>query len=321
MDGRRDLTHVLIVDDELSIRETFQIILEEEGYGVAAAGDFFEAESLLAEQSFDVVIADIILPRVNGLALLQRVHEIDEDVPVIMITGEPDVSTAAEAVRHGAYDYIAKPVTLENLLNIVKRAAERKHLLDEKHRLEAENRAYQTRLEEKVAERTAELEQRNRELTALIETGNDISATLDQTQVLKRVTQRTAQICGAQHCTIFLLTKEDQTVIPLMSQFGDGHVEQEKWQAKLPHTGEPGARSAIRHPQAAPALCSQRSGLIAPSVSDRTIWHQECASRPPNQQRTGHRADGTRPRRGGQRIHRRADRPGAGCRGASGGSD
>jgi two-component system C4-dicarboxylate transport response regulator DctD len=228
------MAHVLIVDDELSIRETFQAFLEKDGYDVTTAADFFEAESFLARLpskagGLDVVVADIVMPHTNGLALLQRVREIDADIPVIMITGEPDVSTAAEAVRSGAYDYVAKPVTQRVLNRVVGRAAEKKHLLDEQRRLEAENRAYQADLEQRVAERTAELEQRNQELGALIEIGRDISATLDLNKVFKRVTQRTAQACGAHRCTILMLAEDGESLIPLMSQFSDGHADQEMW--------------------------------------------------------------------------------------------
>jgi len=217
--------HILIVDDELSIRETFQVFLEEEGYDATTAADFFEAESFLADHSCDIVVADIVLPRINGLMLLQRVHKIDEDIPVIMVTGEPDVATAVEAVRYGAYDYMAKPVTQEVLLRVVGRAVEKKRLLDEKRRLEAENQAYQVDLERKVAERTAKLKQRNRELAALIEIGRDISATLDLTEVLKRVTQRATKVCGAHRCTIWLLTRDGEKLEPIMSQLGNGHID------------------------------------------------------------------------------------------------
>jgi len=151
-DGRCNVTRVLIVDDEPGIRETFQTILEDEGYDITTAADFFEAESALANHPYDVVIADIILPRVNGLALLQRVREIDANIPVIMVTGEPNVATATDAVRHGAYDYIAKPLTPDVLILAVGRAVERKRLLDEKRRLEIENLAYQSDLERKVAD-------------------------------------------------------------------------------------------------------------------------------------------------------------------------
>ena len=71
------MTLILVVDDELGIRETFQAFLEDEGYDVVVAADFFEAESVLAEHSYDVVVLDIVLPRVSGLDLLRRVKEIE----------------------------------------------------------------------------------------------------------------------------------------------------------------------------------------------------------------------------------------------------
>ena len=225
------MTRVLIVDDEPGIRETFQAFLENEGYDVVVAADFFEAESFFSSLpgEIDIVVADIILPQVDGMALLQRVRQIDENIPVIIVTGEPDVSTAAEAVRLGAYDYVAKPVTRKVLNRIVGRAAEKKHLLDDKRHLEAENQAYQTELEQRVAARTAELEQRNQELATLIEISRDVSATLDLPTVLKRVTRRAAQVCGAHRCTIFMLGPDGEMVTPLMSQFGDGRIDRKMW--------------------------------------------------------------------------------------------
>ncbi len=258
---------VLVVDDELGIRETFQEVLEEEGYDVATAADFFEAEALLAERSFDVVVTDIVMPRVNGLELLRRVREIDEDIPVIMITGEPDVSTAARAVRHGAYDYVAKPITLDALLHVVGRAAEKKRLLDEKHRLERENLAYQSNLERKVVERTVELERRNRELAALIGIGRDISATLDLTMVLERVTQRAAQVCEANRCTILLLEEGGKVAIPLMSRFDDERRDPKMWRLfknasyPIPVDQVPEAQRVVR----------ERQPLFIPDVSASSL--------------------------------------------------
>jgi len=210
------VTHVLIVDDEPSIRETFQAFLEDEGYDVVTAADFFEAEKILTStpreaREIDVVVADIVLPRVNGLALLRQVREVDGDIPVIMITGEPDVSTAAEAVRYGAYDYVAKPVTQKVLVRIVGRAAEKKHLLDEKRRLEAENRAYQANLEKMVAERTAELERRNQEMAVLIEIGRASSSTLDPTEVMEIVTENVVTRLGYKTALVSSYTEEDNS--------------------------------------------------------------------------------------------------------------
>lgn len=188
------MTRVLIVDDERSTWETFQTALEGEGYDVIVTADLVEAEPFLVEHACDVVVADVVLPCMNGLTLLQRVRQIDMDIPVIIVTGEPDVATAAEAVRHGAYDYMAKPVTQKVLIQAVDRAAEKKCLLDEKRRLEAQNRAYQAELEKKIVERTAELEQRVQEerkraaqLAVVNQVARQIASILDLDQLLQQV--------------------------------------------------------------------------------------------------------------------------------------
>ena len=220
------MVHVLIVDDELSIRETFQAFLEEDGYDVTTAANFFEAESFLTDHSCDVIVADIIMPHTNGLALLQRVREIDEDIPVVLITGEPDVSTAAEAMRSGAYDYVAKPVTQRVLNRVVGRAAEKKRLLDEQRRLEAENRAYQAGLEQRIAERTVELEQRNQEMAALIEKERDsrrladtlreitqaLNSTLSLNDVLGLILAELEKVIAFDSSSIMLLENKDLVV-------------------------------------------------------------------------------------------------------------
>ncbi len=232
------MAHVLIVDNDPTVREAFRSFLEAEAYQVSMAADFFEAEpyltrSLLADPGeadcVDIVVADVDLPRVSGLDLLQRVRQIDENIMVVVVTSEPDVSTAAEALRLGAYDYVVKPISQRVLSRVVGRATEKKVLLDDKRRLKAENLAYQAELEKRVAERTVELEQRNRELAALIEFGRDMSSTLDLNDVLSRVTQRAAQICGAHRCTILMLAEDDRTLVPLMSQFSDGQYDEDLW--------------------------------------------------------------------------------------------
>ncbi len=273
--------HVLIVDDELSIRETFQIFLESEGYQVSTAADFFEAEPILRSAMFsrieggeegagrpvDIVVADIILPRVNGLALLERVREIDEDIPVVIVTGEPDVRTAAEALRLGAYDYVTKPVTQRMLSQVVNRAADRRRLALEKRRLEAENLAYQARLEEMVAERTAELEQRNRELSTLVEIGRDISASLELNIVLERLTHRAAHVCGADRCSVFLIDQERGRIVPLMSQFHDARRSESMWSLFK----DPGYVIPIEDVPEAQRLIRERQPLYIPDVSASSL--------------------------------------------------
>ena len=158
---------ILIVDDEETVRETFQDVLELEGHEVVVASSFTEAKTHLAERRFDVALTDLMLPQESGLSLLRFAADHDETMSVVMVTGHPDLSTAVEALKDGAYDYITKPVTRPALLAVVERASERNALLREKGRLEAENEDYQRSLERKVRERTARLresEKRYREL-------------------------------------------------------------------------------------------------------------------------------------------------------------
>lgn len=147
---------VLLVDDEPSLRLTLTEFLKRAGYEVFAAPDF-QSALLVHGDSFDVAVVDINLPGRSGIELLQEINSREAYVPVIMITGEPNLSVIPEIVRAGAYDFLAKPVVKEVLLKAVGRATEKKLLTAEKQRLELEIKQHAADLEVRVAERTAEL--------------------------------------------------------------------------------------------------------------------------------------------------------------------
>jgi len=153
------MTNVLIVDDEKSIRVSLRAFLTADGHKVEVAADAKEALRLLGEQDFDVVVSDIVLPRINGIELLQSIRTAAPFAQVIMMTGEPTVDTAADALRSGAFDYLTKPVTKNAILRAVGNATRVKALDEERRRLEKENRHYQENLERLVEERTGELQQ------------------------------------------------------------------------------------------------------------------------------------------------------------------
>ena len=110
---------ILVVDDEEAIRSLFRNILEAEGYQVETAGQASEARDHLSSARFDVMLADLMLPGEDGLNLLRFATKRDEEMSVIMVTGFPDLSTAVEALKQGAYDYISKPVRRQSLLAAV----------------------------------------------------------------------------------------------------------------------------------------------------------------------------------------------------------
>lgn len=159
------MSNVLLVDDEPSIRLTMGEFLKRAGYSVLIAADF-ESAAMLKPDDLDVAVVDINLPGKNGVELLQRISNAEAYVPVIMITGEPNLSVIPEIVRAGAYDFIAKPITKDMLLSAVRRAAEKKRLTDEKRRLEQEIKRHAEELEMRVAERTAELVETHKRLVA-----------------------------------------------------------------------------------------------------------------------------------------------------------
>ncbi|MHB1309818.1 MAG: hybrid sensor histidine kinase/response regulator [Limisphaerales bacterium] len=159
---------ILIVDDEKSIRRTLAEFLRAEGHEVHEAEDADVALRHLSDVEYDVVVTDIILPRVTGVELLRRIQATAPHVQVVMMTGEPTVETAAESLRMGAADYLFKPITKAAIIRVVANAAKLKALDDTKRHLEAENRAHQENLERLVEERTRQLrasEERARELS------------------------------------------------------------------------------------------------------------------------------------------------------------
>lgn len=153
------MSRIMIVDDEKSIRLTLREFLLQAGYEVEIAEDAPTATQMLLSGAFDVVVSDIIMPRMTGVELLHMIRQASPRVQVIMMTGEPTVETAAKAVQEGAFDYISKPVTKDTILRAVGNAAKVKALDDERERLSIQNQEYQTNLERLVVERTHELQQ------------------------------------------------------------------------------------------------------------------------------------------------------------------
>jgi PAS domain S-box-containing protein len=132
--------------------------LRREGFEPVTAADAAQASALFgADGGVDVAVVDINLPGRSGIELLREMRERDPRVPVIVITGEPNVSHLPEIVRAGAYDFLAKPVLKDVITRAVARAAEKKRLDDEKRGLEDEVRRYAEELELRVVERTADL--------------------------------------------------------------------------------------------------------------------------------------------------------------------
>jgi two-component system response regulator PilR (NtrC family) len=113
---------ILVVDDEPSIREFLQIMLAREGYEVACAEDGREAITLFEKSPFDVVLADIRMPKSSGFEVLNRIKELSPGTKVIMITAYASFESAVESMKEGAYDYIAKPFNVDEVKRTVSNA-------------------------------------------------------------------------------------------------------------------------------------------------------------------------------------------------------
>jgi len=165
---------VLIVDDEPSIRLTLAEFLRREGFEPLVASDAAQAVALLDSRGdVDVAIVDVNLPGRSGIDLLRELSGREPYVPVIMITGEPNVSHLPEMVRSGAYDFIAKPVLKDVITRAVRRAAEKKRLGEEKRRLEEEVKSYAEELERRVEQRTAELAEAHSFLNLVLDSSTE----------------------------------------------------------------------------------------------------------------------------------------------------
>jgi DNA-binding NtrC family response regulator len=159
---------LLIVDDEKIAVKNLEYILKKEGYEIKTTLNGRNALKLLSGYEFDIVLTDLKMNRVDGMQILKRCKESNPDLEVIMITGYATVETAIEAMKHGAYHYIAKPFNLDEVRKVVREASE-------KVRLKKENRQLRESLE-KITDRVRIITQDPRMLR-ILDTAGDVAPT------------------------------------------------------------------------------------------------------------------------------------------------
>ena len=125
------MAEILIIDDEKAIRKTLSEILSFEGYKIEEASDGEDGLKKFKEKTYDLVLCDIKMPKLDGIEFLQKAGETNPDVPVIMISGHGNIETAVEAVKKGAFDYISKPPDLNRLLITIRNAMDKGSLVSE----------------------------------------------------------------------------------------------------------------------------------------------------------------------------------------------
>jgi two-component system response regulator HydG len=145
---------LLIVDDELSVRDSLSKWFQEEGYEVGTAENANDALTRLADQRWDAALVDIKMRGTDGIELQRRMHEIDPDLMVIIMTGYASVETAVAALKNGAYDYVTKPLDPDEIAHLVKKALAHKHT-EKENVLLRETVAEVARPEEIIGQSTA----------------------------------------------------------------------------------------------------------------------------------------------------------------------
>ncbi len=229
--------NILFVDDERSIRITAKAFLEADGHSVETAEDADSAMAALRLMPMDVILTDIIMPKLSGVELLRRIREISSHIQVIMMTGEPTLETASESLRLGAVDYLQKPVGKTEILKAVRNALRVKHLSDEKHRLEIENQNYMNQLEKLVEERTralaaseAALRHRAEELSILNRLARKVNESMTVDDAVQFGLREIVRAVESDFAVFFLSIGEELTFKGKSS--GDSEM---KWQPRDVH--------------------------------------------------------------------------------------
>lgn len=181
------MSKILVVDDEESIRFTFESFLSDRGHEVVTAADFDEALRIISRTEFDMIFMDIVLGGKTGIELLKETRNRNSRCPVVMITGYPNVETASDALRLGAFDYIFKPVKQETLIHTTNVALKY-------NSLQNENEKYRLNLE------------------AIFRSVKDAIITIDKDKFILEVNEAAEKICGMTRDAIGKSIESIQTV-------------------------------------------------------------------------------------------------------------
>ena len=185
---------IMIVDDEAGLMTTLCEALAGQGYETTGFTTGADALKVLAEQNYDLLLTDLMMPEMDGIALLQAGLEIDPNLVGIIMTGHGTVQTAVEAIKLGAFDYVLKPFKLNTLLPLLSRAMEVRSLRMENIQL--------------------------RETVAIHELGKVIAFSSDLNAILNKVADATLQQCNADEVSIMLPTRDGKELYVAVSRGG-----------------------------------------------------------------------------------------------------
>jgi response regulator RpfG family c-di-GMP phosphodiesterase len=185
---------ILIVDDETELTAALTEMLSRQGYETRGFSKPKEALGLLAEQSFDVLLADLMMPEMDGITLLKSALEVDPNLMGIIMTGQGTVQTAVEAMKTGAFDYLLKPFKLNAVLAVLSRALEVRRLRSENIQM--------------------------REMLNVYELGQVVALTLDMDVIFRKTSEAALAQLQADEVSI-LLPDEEEDMLVLVATYGD----------------------------------------------------------------------------------------------------
>src|SRR5258705_7656626 len=189
---------ILVVDDEVQVVHIFQDLLTQQGYQVEACDNGDDAILKVTTGKFDLVLTDINLPGVDGLEVIRAAKAADKDTCVILITGYASTTTAIDALRQGAYDYITKPFDLWETAKAIERGLESRFLVIENRRLVTilEEANHELQRHEEILTRM--VKEATRRITSLYEAGKEISTSLSRQATLAVIVNQVTKLAATE---------------------------------------------------------------------------------------------------------------------------
>ncbi len=183
---QQETKHVLIIDDEPIIRHALEDYLKDCGYEASAANDGLAGLNKVRTEHFDVILADLRMPKMDGMELISMLQIECPQLPVIVVSGTGLLNDAIEAIRRGAWDYITKPVyDMDEIKVVIERVLDKASLIAERDRYQQEIERLNRGLETEVTRQTQDLQARNRELTVLNRVISTAAITSDPVRILR----------------------------------------------------------------------------------------------------------------------------------------
>jgi signal transduction histidine kinase/FixJ family two-component response regulator len=280
-DGNGDgPARVLVVDDERAVVDVLQEFLASQGYEMSVASSGEEAVRNIPSVRPDVILTDINLPGLSGLEVVRFAKSVDPEIAVIVVTGHASASTAIEALREGAYDYITKPFELDDVHKIVERAVANRRLRAINRRLVEELRLKNEILQDHEGELREKVRLATWQMTTLYDVGKEISADLELAPRLNVIAAKAAALLGAGAAVVYLRNQETEECrlaaawgldVPASAEDGAPHYFEAERAIGFPAFEQRPVRRASAEPDIAiPAVPQERfhAMLAVPMATD-----------------------------------------------------